>query len=304
MRFPFSIVLVFILMTILSACFSKKIAIDYIDQEQAAGKAQVFAKGLISKEDRAEFGSVFNNEVDEFFFAVDSSGIASIWHSYLQNGEWTDPVAILKHSDYGFNDPFLSNDENRLYYISQKPKDKQDTIADFDIWYSERLGSTWSEPMNVGPIINSDRQEYYISFSESGTMYFASNKGKELKRKHDLDIYRSEFRDGIFQEAERLSDSINTRGYEGDVFIAPDESYIVFCAARKSGYGRGDLYISFKNRDGSWTKSVNMGEKINSEGHELCPFVTKDGKYFFYTSKQDIYWISTSVFEELKKENQ
>ena len=63
--------------------------------------------------------------------------------------------------------------------------------------------------------------------------------------------------------------------------------------------GRGDLYISFKQEDGSWSPSVNMGAAINTQGHELCPFVTHDGKYLLYTSNQDIYWAPTSLFLEL-----
>ncbi|MEL7005834.1 MAG: hypothetical protein AAFN93_24360 [Bacteroidota bacterium] len=43
-----------------------------------------------------------------------------------------------------------------------------------------------------------------------------------------------------------------------------------------------------------------MGDKINSEGHELCPFVSKDGKYFFYSSKKDIYWVSTVIINEMR----
>jgi len=97
-----------------------------------------------------------------------------------------------------------------------------------------------------------------------------------------------------------MDESINTKDYEADVFVAPDEPYIIFCSIRKEGYGQGDLYISFKDDDGKWTKAKNMGEIINTEGHELCPFVTKDGKYFFYTSNQKIYWVDASIIDSLK----
>ena len=67
------------------------------------------------------------------------------------------------------------------------------------------------------------------------------------------------------------------------------------------GYGRGDLYISFKTEQGQWTKALNMGLSINTQHHELCPFVTHDGNYLFYTSQQDIYWVGTEIIEELQK---
>ena len=91
-------------------------------------------------------------------------------------------------------------------------------------------------------------------------------------------------------------------GYYGDldVFIAPDESYIIFASQRRDGKGMGDLYISFKNEVGEWKQAVNMDRGISTDKHELCPYVTKDGKYFFYTSNQDIYWISTEIFDDYK----
>ena len=89
-----------------------------------------------------------------------------------------------------------------------------------------------------------------------------------------------------------LPSDINTGNYEADVFVAPDESYIIFASSRRSGYGQIDLYISEKDEDANWGKSRNLGETINTPGPEYCPFVSADGKYLFYTSNQDIYWVS------------
>ena len=166
---------------------------------------------------------------------------------------------------------------------------------DYDIWYVEKQADGWSEPINAGPEINTSGNEYYISFTKEGTMFFSSNR-----KDNDFDIYQSRFVNGAFQTPTTLGDSINTKYYEADVFVDPNQRYLIFCAERPDGYGRGDLYISFKGKDGNWGKSMNMGPKINSEGHELCPFVSADGKYFFYTSKQDIYWVDTKILQEIK----
>ena len=291
-----------LLLTLCASCqqslFQRYDRLAYIESEKPNLKAKVFAPEFISRKDASEFGSVFNKEGTAFYYAIESDGRAEIWYTEMVDKQWAQPVAIISHPEYGFNDPFLSPNEQRLFYISQMPRNELDSIPDHDIWYSEKRGKGWSDPINAGAVINSEQEEYYISFTNEGALYFASNKGKE--RKHDFDIYRSELLDGVYQTQEKLSDSINTRGYEGDVFISPDESYIIFCAARKAGFGKGDLYISFKRQDGEWTESVNMGSGINTEGHELCPFVTRDGKFFFYTSNQDIYWVSTSVFDHIK----
>jgi hypothetical protein len=300
MRILINITVISILLCIISCTQVVDNELQYIDHNKPSIKPILFAKGFITKDSISEFGSVFNEKGTEFFFAIDTADRAFIKYTAIQDGKWIEPITILSHPTYSFNDPFLSPDESKLYYISDMPRNTQDTIEDIDIWYSEKIDTIWSEPINAGIVINSDKNEYYISFTNDGSMYFASNIESSESRSHDFDIYKSSLINGEYQTPEKVSDSINTGRYEADVFISPDESYIIFCSARRSGLGAGDLYISFKDDSGNWTTSISMGPDINTANHELCPFVTKDGKYFFYTSNQDIYWVSTVIIDELK----
>lgn len=301
MKYLIHLVLLCLLTPITACSQSVSDKLKYLEQEPPSLKPEVFAPGIISKKDEYEFGSVFNKDATAFFYGVDMGGRSEIRYSELREEGWSKPRTMLSHKEYGFNDPFLSPDEKRLYFISQNVLDGDGAKRDYDIWYVERTGDEWSEPINAGRNINSAGNEYYISFTHDGTMYFSSNKKVPGRGYNGFDLFFSKSVDGEFQEAVRLGDAINTKYYEADVFIAPDESYIIFCADRPEGLGRGDLYISFKQADGSWTKSMSMGSRINTEGHELCPFVSNDGKYFFYTSNQDIYWVSTEVLLGLKE---
>lgn len=277
-----------------------KVKGKYMGLDQPEKNPKMFVPNFISTEEQ-EFGSVFNKKGTEFYFGVDVGKRNEIRYSKMVKGRWTKPITILSHKRYSYNDPFLSNDENRLYFISKRALDGKGTIKDVDIWYVEKNDDGWSEPINAGSNINTDGDEYYISFTNDGTMYFASNghTRKDTTRK-DHDIYYTKIIDNEFQEPVLLDSAVNTTGYEADVFVAPDESYLIFCSIRDKGFGRGDLYISFKKPNGNWTKSVNMGKEINTENYEYCPFVTKDGKYLLYTSNQDIYWVSTKILENYK----
>ena len=267
----------------------------YCGQKEPGNTPSLFAPNFISKPDQHEFGSVFSKSGRELFYGVDVEGKAMIYHSKLVDAVWSKPSLLLPNEKNGYNDPMLSPDEQRLYFISNRPINEGEEKEDYDIWYVERQGESWSAPINAGDKINSNKNEYYISFTTNGTMYFGSNvKGD------NFDIYQSEQINGQFQTPIALDKNINTNRYEADVFIAPDASYMIFCARRSDSFGRGDLYISFKDAKGNWMPSKNMGNVINSEKHELCPFVIGDGKYFFYTSDGDIYWVSTAVFEDMK----
>ncbi len=272
----------------------------YMGQTSPGLTAQMFAPNFISTEEH-EFGAVFNATGDEFYYGVDLGGRPEIRYTQLVDGTWSQPIKLLTHEQYSYNDPFLSPDESRLYFISKRALDGIGDPKDVDIWYVEKEGDGWSQPINAGPNINTPGDEYYISFTNDGTMYYASDaKAREDTARTDHDIYYSKFVNQEFQPAVSLGDSINTEHYEADVFVAPDESYLIFCATRPEGLGFGDLYISFKNTDGSWSRAVNMGDSVNTDLHELCPFVTADGKYLIYTSNGDIYWISAEIIDKFR----
>ena len=246
----------------------------YMGQEAPELIPKMFAPNFISTEE-SEFGSVFNADGTEFFYAVDVNGKNEIRYSKMIEGQWSKPKTILSHPRYGYNDPFLSNDENKLYFISRRALDGIGKLKDVDIWYVEKSGNGWSEPINAGLNINTNADEYYISFSESGTLYFASNGHNSNKTDHD--IYYSKKTHGVYQKPVALGNQINSKDYEADVFVSPDESYMIFSSTRDNGFGRGDLHISFKDFDGKWSNAINMGNKINTQHYEYCPFVTKDG---------------------------
>ncbi len=276
---------------------------EYMGMEKPGLNAQMFAPNFISTEEE-EFGSVFSTDGTEFFFGVHTGQRNEIRYSMMRDGNWSKPKTIVSHAAYSYNDPFLSNDENSLYFISTATMDGQGAVKDYDIWYVERINQGWSEPINAGSNINTSGDEYYISFTDAGTMFFASDgHPRKDSSRSDHDIYYAKYIDNEFQEPVLLDSAVNTSGYEADVFVAPDESYLIFCSTRDGGYGKGDLYISFKDADENWTDAINMGVEINSEHYEYCPSVTKDGKYLFYTSNQDIYWVDTEIINDLEDRN-
>ncbi len=275
----------------------------YINQSPPGLTPEVFAPGTISTDYEYEFGSAFSITSDTFYYAVRLSKDwkAEIRYTEYHDGKWTNPKRLELDAKYSYNDPYISSDGNRLYFISNRPENGRDDPKDIDLWYVRKTDFGWSEPVNAGEAVNSTTDEFYISISEKETLYYASKIHTTEEDSWDFDIYYSEFKGGKFQTPVRMSDSINSRSFECDAYIAPDESYIIFCSTRQGGYGEGDLYISFKNNDNSWSKAINMGEVINTDNHEFCPFVTRDGKYFFYSGSEDIYWVDAKVIEKLKR---
>ncbi|MBT1700129.1 PD40 domain-containing protein [Fulvivirgaceae bacterium PWU4] len=259
----------------------------------------IFAPGVISTKDDFEFGAIFSKDLTEFYYGVFKDGKAETRMMKVEDGSWSEPKPILIHDVYSYNDPFLTPDESKLFFISDQPLDGQTSKKDYDIWYIERQSGGWSAPVNAGKNINSGKNEYYISFTSKGKMYFASNVADSLE-KENYDIYSSERVADEFQPSIQLDTAINSPYYEADVFVAPDESYLVFSAKRPDNLGSGDLYVSFRNPDNTWTIAQSLGNTINTETDDFCPYVSPDGKYLFYASRDDVYWVSTEVITALR----
>ena len=269
----------------------------YLGQQLPGATPTIFAAGVISMPNQTEFGSVFSKDGSVFYYAVEPGGKAEIRAMKFINNKWTGPEKIVVHEKYSYNDPFLSPDERRLYFISNMPLNGTGDVKDYDIWYVEKIDNKWSKPINAGEKINSAGNEYYMSFTKNGTMYFSSNVNATDEKKDNYDIYAAKSVNGEFQTPLKLSDAINTPYYEADVFVNPEETYLIFSANKPGGHGRGDLHIAFKKEDGTWQDPKNLGKEINGNFSEYCPFVTADGKYFFYTKENDIYWVDAKILK-------
>jgi Tol biopolymer transport system component len=113
----------------------------------------------------------------------------------------------------------------------------------------------------------------------------------------------SKFESGQYLEATELPSPINQDSSNNyHPFISPKEDYLIFNSERDGGLGGADLYISFKDTNCNWQVPKNLGDNINTELRDICPTVTPDGKYLFFTRNWknndkwygDIYWIETS----------
>lgn len=63
----------------------------------------------------------------------------------------------------------------------------------------------------------------------------------------------------------KLGTQFNTCKWTAHPFIALDDSYLLWGSEREGRYGATDLYISFKEKDGSWRPAIKMGANINSK---------------------------------------
>jgi len=273
----------------------------YLGQKPPGMTPEVFAPGIISTE-ATEGGSSFSKDGRFYLFARARSAQEGIFIMEQKNGIWSKPrlapFSAGKH-DWDF---MLAPDGKTVFVASGRPIHKGGPpVRDHRIWMSEKTVDGWSEPRLLPFPVNSGQHDSYPSLTKDGTLYFFSRRDGGLGHG---DIYRSRKINDQYTEIENLREPVNTVHHEVDPYIAPDESYLIFCSDKPGGFGNEDFYISYRKRDGSWTIPVNMGDKVNSPHQEYIPYVTLDGKHFFFTSNisgnRDIYWMEAKIIEELR----
>ncbi len=171
---------------------------------------------------------------------------------------------------------------------------RRGVIGRCDLYVSEKRGTAWTEPQNLGLPVNSKAKETQPSLSADGnTLYFSSDRAGG---KGGLDIWVShKTADGLWSNPENLGDSINTRGNESSPFIHHDNSTLYFSSDYHLGMGGFDIFYSRKGADGKWNKPINIGYPINTHRDEIGLVITAKGDRAYYSSNinpergRDIY---------------
>ena len=241
---------------------------------------------------------------NEAYFTVQNplEELAVIVRMTKEKNKWSAPAMVSFTGHFRDIEPSLSPDGLRLYFSSDRPtKIESNESKDYDIWYVERkdLKGNWSAPINIGTPINSEKDEFYPSVARNGNLYFTTERdgapGKD-------DIFVSKW-NGSYSLPIPLTVAINSAGLDFNAFIDPDEKFLLYTGyARPGNVGSGDLFISYKNADGSWSESKSLGPIINSKYMDYCPFVDKaTGTLYFTSRRSDISNHDFKTLEDFEK---
>ena len=283
----------FVLLIIITSCSTQKpfpkLQGPYLGQTPPGMTPEIFAPDFVSTA-LDEFGCTFSVDGKEFYFTrtlLTPTKRHSIMTSYCRNGVWSQPEIAPFSGIHSAGEPNISPDGKQLFFGRLFPNNNGGSLP--MTFKMVQTDHGWSEPQKI-------MSGMFTTASARGNLFFTDvSNGMEKG-----DIVKSIYQDGQYQPPEKLKGGVNSPFQDAHPFISPDESYLIFDSNRPGGFGSSDLYISFKKESGIWGDAINLDDKINTSDYNAIPYVSPDGKYLFFNTTGDIYWVDASVIEAIR----
>lgn len=249
----------------------------YLGQKPPGEKAEIFAPEVLKYEphdspiiSRDETWFVFlGMEVDVQFYKMTNGHLASTANPLdFEIPDVCNGIAI-------------SPSEERIYIREWKNGRGY-------LYYIDKQGDCWTTPEYIE--LESFDRTWQFSVAMNENLYFATDR---------IMVSVVDGDNHLEPVPLKLEDNSDMLG--GSPYIAADESYMIYSID-------GDLHISYKLRNGKWTKPLDLGPDINSDQLDICPQISPNGKYLFFNSRRNfpdwvIYWADAVFVEDLRPKN-
>lgn len=207
------------------------------------------------------------------------------------------PEVNTPYHDYW---PSLSIDEQQIVttvFVDIEDDEILNTAQE-DLYYSKKENQQWTKAKPLSPIINSARNEGAQSLSADGKimLFTACNRFDGVGA---CDIYMAYQKNGVWSPPVPLPEPLNTTAWEGHPSLSADGKCLYFSSNRPGGYGGRDLYVAEIKLTPSISIGAiyNLGPQINTEKHEISPYIHPDGQTLYFSSdghlglgRQDLYY--------------
>lgn len=189
---------------------------------------------------------IYRNISEEFGGATRSGDIYLSKKS--KSGRWGTPKPILYkypkiskkvNSSYFESSASITADGNQIYFVSDRPGGN----GMADIYVVEKKGREWTDPKNVGPVLNSTSDEKCVFIHPSGNIIFFSSNGFE-ESMGSYDFYYSIKEGDTWSTPKNMGAPINTTKEEKTIAVSLDgKTAFVSAYYDKDSKGDADIFV-------------------------------------------------------------
>jgi WD40-like Beta Propeller Repeat len=186
-----------------------------------------------------------------------------IYSAQLKADKWENIVELpFNNKEYDFSHPSVSPDGRRLYFASNRPGG----FGGMDLYVVTLIDNKWSEPVNLGPKVNTSKDEVFPFIHADGKVFYSSNG--RAKNVGGLDVYFTAKTDTGWLMPQLLPEPINSRSDDFGLILSPDKMSGYYSSNRSSGKGDDDIY-SFHASQVIDSEFITNNELSNINGGEI-----------------------------------
>ena len=201
--------------------------------------------------------------------------------SYREADVWS-PATLLSKNIYSeFNEgaASISADGRTLIFTMC---DKGRTFGSCDLFFSRKYGEVWSNPENLGEVVNSKNWDSQPSLGADGnTLYFSSDRPGGLGRR---DIWYTRREDSTWAQPKNMGVIINTAKDDVTPFIHTNGENLIFASNGRVGFGGYDLFMS-EQKESKWQAPNNLGNSVNNNLDQLSFIISADGSMAYFSQE-------------------
>ena len=198
------------------------------------------------------------------------------------------------NSRYSELAPVIAPDGKTLYFTRENHPYNYGSQS---IWFAEMdTNGQFKQAQNIGKPLNTRYHSFAISILPDGNSMLVGNvyhpngtqsEGFSMTYKQDDSTWS-------FPEKVVVEDYYNNA--RGSYCLASNGRILLLSVDRADGYGSNDLYVSFLQTNGRWSKPRNLGTDINTADQENSPFLAADGVTLYFASAGHPGYGSCDVF--------
>lgn len=210
------------------------------------------------------------------------------------NGQWGAPQALPSPINSPTNEgaACFSADGQLMVYTGCT---RSDGIGNCDLYIATLEGDHWTQPKNMGNVVNSQEWDSQPTISPDGNrIIFCSARAGGYGAEDLYMIEKNSF--GEWGPPMNLGGVVNTPFSDDSPFLAQDGKTLYFGSKGHPGFGGYDIFkTTYEN--GKWSEPVNMGKPLNTEGDDNYFTIGGAGEKGYFSSNRgegqvDLYEIS------------
>lgn len=226
------------------------------------------------------------------FFAALAANAQSSESARGRDSTTVENLGNQVNSEYNEINPMISPDGKTLYFARiSHPNNTNGTKGSQDIWYAELDAATgkWGPARRMGFPLNKDEYNCAYSITPDGNTMLI--KGQYTNGNYETRGFSMSKKTATGWSPPQ---KVDIPGYVGlskgqfDCgFLSADGKVLLMAFSEKKNSKEDDIYVSFRQKDGSWTKPINLGPEVNTKFTETTPFLAPDGATLYFSSNRD-----------------